>query len=46
MASVQIRGLVWVAIGVIALVVTAVLSPLSLGGWAAGALYLIVSTLL
>jgi len=46
MASVQIRGLLWVAVGVTALVVTTVLSPLSLGGWAAGVLYLVVSTLL
>lgn len=46
MASVQIRGLWWVAGGVIALAALAAVSPLSVGGWAVGGAYLLASTAL
>lgn len=46
MASVQIHGWWWVAVGTVALLAAALISPLSLGGWLAGAVYLVVSTLL
>lgn len=46
MSSVQIRGSWWIAAGVIALFAVGLISPLSWGGWAAGAAYLLVSTLL
>ncbi len=46
MATVQIRAWWWVAAGVIGLFLTTFLSPLSFAGWAAGAGYLIVSTVL
>jgi phosphatidylglycerophosphate synthase len=46
MASVQIRAWWWVAAGVIGLYLSTFLSPLSFAGWAAGAGYLVVSTVL
>lgn len=46
MASVQIRGTWWVAVGAIALFASGLISPLSWGGWAAGIAYLVVSTAL
>jgi phosphatidylglycerophosphate synthase len=46
MASVQMRGWWWAAGGVIALVTTTWIAPLSVGGWAAGVVYLIGSTAL
>jgi phosphatidylglycerophosphate synthase len=46
MPSVQIRAWWWVAAGVIGLFLSTFLSPLSFAGWAAGAGYLVVSTVL
>ena len=46
MASVQIRAWWWVAAGVIGLLLSTFVSPLSFAGWAAGAGYLVVSTVL
>ena len=46
MGSVQIRGVWWVAGGAIALFASGLISPLSWGGWVAGALYLIASTVM
>jgi phosphatidylglycerophosphate synthase len=46
MASVQIRAWWWVAAGMIGLYLSTFLSPLSFAGWAAGAAYLVVSTVL
>jgi phosphatidylglycerophosphate synthase len=46
MASVQIRTWWWVAAGAIGLYLSTFLSPLSFAGWAAGAGYLVVSTVL
>jgi len=45
MASVQIRSIGWVVVGLIALTAVALISPLSFAGWVAGAACLIVSTL-
>jgi phosphatidylglycerophosphate synthase len=46
MASVQFRAWWWVAGGIAALAALSALSPLSIAGWAAGVVYLVVSTVL
>jgi len=46
MASVQMRGWWWAAGGVMALFATSTVSPLSAGGWAAGIVSLVGSTVL